>query len=118
MGFGVVRVVEGIVLIDRLKSQTKVKKKNRKVVVGWLDQNVSTDCLNDEYFEVVDKIGRGEVLGRVERVNIFEREEDQDDGDRDEGHHDEDKVLLQKGVKMAEQENANEYKFRRTFGRL
>lgn len=53
---GIERVVLALLKLDDMKSENKVKKKNRKPFLHWLDNNVSADCLSDRLFEIMEKI--------------------------------------------------------------
>jgi hypothetical protein len=60
---GMRNLLEGMLMMDDSKKPLKIKKKNRSVVVRWMDANVPVECLNARVFEVMDKIENGGVLG-------------------------------------------------------
>jgi hypothetical protein len=37
-------------MLDESKKPNKIKKKNRKIVLKWLDQHVPTELLSDKLF--------------------------------------------------------------------
>jgi hypothetical protein len=71
-GAGITNLLEAILMMDDSKKQLKIKKKNRKAVVGWLDANIPVECLSERLFDVMEKIETGGVLGmaRERKINI------------------------------------------------
>lgn len=53
---GIKNIISALLMVDQAKRASKVKKKNRKIVLEWLDSNVPAEELTDQLFELMEKI--------------------------------------------------------------